>query len=191
MELGTLDHDYTWHENQWAGDSKLSVHFFQDVLPDPVASAAAGYRKFRDVEMVTIMVPGDKNNVVTREVRSDDRERFAKHYERFKAGVVEQASGYPLSEWPAMSRAMATELKYLGFHTVEQVANAADGVLGKYPGLREVSARAKNWLLAQEGAAPIEKLQSQVEQLQAQLAALQAAAPATKAAAPAPAAKAA
>lgn len=174
MELGTLDHDYTWHENHWAGDSKLAVRFYMDVLPDETASKATGMRKFRDAEMVQIQVPGDRNNIIVREVREDDRVRFEKLYERFKQGLDEQATGYPLREWPAMTRAMAEELRYLGFHTVEQVANANDAALGKYPGLREVATRAKHWLALQEGAAPAEKLQTQVEELQKQIQALQA-----------------
>lgn len=187
MELGTLDHDYKWHEDQWAGDSKLAVRFYMDVLPDEEASKQTGMRKFRDAEMVMIQVPGDRNNVVIREVRVDDRVRFEKLYEKFKQGVEEQASGFPLREWPAMTRAMAEELRYLGFHTVEQVANANDAALGKYPGLREVSVRARQWLALQEGAAPAEKLQAQVEELTAQLKALQAQVAAPAQAKPAPA----
>lgn len=64
-----------------------------------------------------------------------------------------------------MSASMVEELKYFGFFTVEQVAEASDSVCGKIPGLTSMKNRAKVFLEFAKGAAPTEKLQSEVEAL--------------------------
>lgn len=173
MSLAELEFDHNLFSARTAGDSKLLVRFFHDILPDEEASAATGIRKFRDAEFVQIMVPGDKRNITIREVRDDDRTRFAKQYDMFKAGAENQVTGYPLKEWPLATRAVVEELKYLGFTTVEQVAEASDGIVGKYPGLRELQRRAQNWLQAQTSAAPMERLQNELATRDAQIKALQ------------------
>lgn len=173
MPLAELEFDHTLFdsENRKKGDEKLYVRFFSDVLPDDDATAATGMRKFRDAEMIQIMVPGSKTSIVVREVRDDDKHRFGDLYERFKAGH-ESVVGYPLSQWPMATRAMVEELKYVGFVTVEQVAEANDMACQRYPGLRELKARAASWLAAQRDSAPIEKLNSEVEARNAEIAAL-------------------
>lgn len=175
-----LDYDHTWHEKQYGGDDKLLVYFFMEVLPDEEASRLEGRPKFRDAEMIHIQVPGAKSNIVIREVRDEDKERFEKKYEAFKKGIVdEQIEGFPLKEWTALSRSMVEELKYLGFRTVDQLANASDSVMGKFPGLRELSARAKTYLAAQKSDAPLQALEAanktaaeQIKALEAQVAEL-------------------
>jgi hypothetical protein len=173
MELQELEYDHTLHTRDRAGDEKLYVRFFTEVLPDEEASKATGMRKFRDAEMITIQVPGDKRNIVVREAREDDKERFSALYKKFRAGMEDQQGGYPLKEWPLITRAMAEEFKYLGFHTVEQLASANDTTLSKYPGMREVSNRAKTWLQAQADAAPMERLQTELQTRDQQIAAMQ------------------
>ena len=172
--LAELEYDHNWHTQDRAGDEKLFVRFSMDVLPDVDASVLAGIRKFRDVEMVTIITPGDKRNIIVREARPDDIERFNDTYKKFKAGIEEQNGGTPIEEWPQVTRAMATEFKYLGFHSVEQLATASDGVIARYPGMREVQRRAQHWLEAQAGAAPLERLETELRTRDDQIAAMQA-----------------
>lgn len=174
MQLAELEYDHTWHQQDRAGDEKLHVTFFPDVLPDDEASKAAGMRKFRDVVMISIVVPGDKRNINVREARPDDMERFEKQYKAFASGQEEMGSGTPLKEWPLITRAMAEEFKYLGFHKVEHIAEASDGVLSRYPGMREIQKRAQTWLEAQAGAAPVERLQNELKARDEQMAAMQA-----------------
>lgn len=174
IALDELDYDHTLHENRSAADAKLYVRFYTDIVPDPVATAESGIRKFRDATMVQIMVPGDKRNIVIREARDDDKQRFAKTYEAFQRNSSQGIDGYPLSQWAMVSRAMVEELKYLGFVTVEQVAGASDAACGKYPGLRELSRRATAWLQAQKDSAPLEQLNSALEARDAQIKEMQA-----------------
>ncbi len=155
------------------------VRFYKDIIPDLEQTKATGIKKFRDCVMIQIMVPGDRRNIIVREVRDDDKLRFTKHWERFQSSDEETLDGYPLAQWALLSRAQVEELKYLGFRTVENVALANEAAFSKYPGLRELSRRAAAWLEAQNGAAPIEKMQSIIDsqaemlvQLQTQMRAL-------------------
>jgi uncharacterized coiled-coil protein SlyX len=174
-ELAQLEYDYTVHSDRMKADDKLYVRFFMDVLPDDEATKTTGIKKFRDVEMVQIMVPGDKRNITIREARDSDKVRFARHYERFQANNKEEAlDGFPLSQWGLLSKAQTEELRYLGFRTVEHVANANDSVMNKYPGLRELSKRAAAWLQAQANAAPVEKLNSALAERDQTIAAMKA-----------------
>lgn len=173
-QLAELEFDHNVFSSRNSADDKLAVHFFKSAVPDAEASEKTGMRKFRDVDMVQIVVPGDKRNIVIREARPEDKARFEKIWERYAAGEAEQVSGFPLKEWSLVTRAMVEELKYLGFRTVEQVAGASDAIAGKYPGFRELQTRAKTWLAAQESAAPLEKLQSELKTRDDAIAAMQA-----------------
>lgn len=171
--LAELDYDHSLHERQYGGDEKLFVRMYMDILPDPEASAKEGMRKFRDAEMIQIIVPGDKRNIVTREIREDDKVRFAEKYKKFQDTKADPIEGFPLSEWAALSRATIEELKYLGFMTIEHVASANDSALSKYPGLRELQRRAQSWLEMQKSTAPLEKLAAELKTRDEQIASLQ------------------
>jgi hypothetical protein len=155
-------------------DHKLYKRFFVDVLPDDEKTATEGRPCFRNVEMITIMVPGDKNNIVTREAREEDKTRFADLYAKFKKGEGEILDGFPLKEWTGVTRAQVEELKFFNFLTVESLANANDNVAVKFPGLHELKRRAAAWVQAQKDSAPIEKLNAEIKARDEQNAALQA-----------------
>lgn len=174
MPLEELSYDHTVHEDRRKNDNRLMVRFYNDIIFDPDATKDAGIRKFRDCTMVQIMVPGDRRNIIVREARDDDKERFAKQYERFQSSGDEALDGYPLVQWPLVARSQVEELKYLGFRTVENVAHANEAAFAKYPGLRELSRRAQAWLEAQQGAAPIEKMNSVIDAQNEEIAQLRA-----------------
>jgi hypothetical protein len=174
MSLAEIDYDHSLFTRERAGDEKLYVRFFSEVLPDIVQSELTGMRKFRDADMVQIVVPGDKSNIVVREARPDDIERFEKQYKAYKANAEEDLVGFPLSQWPLCTRAIVEELKYFGFRTVEHVAQASDTILSKHTGMRELQRRAVSWLALQKETAPMEQLQTALEKRDEQIAALQA-----------------
>lgn len=174
MQLDELDYDHNLHQQEFAGDDKLFVRFYTDILPDEEKTKETGIRKFREAEMIQIITPGDRRNIIVREVRELERVRFAEKYAKFKAGQTVQDVGFPLSEVTWLSKAIIEELKYLGFSTVEHVAQANDAACSKYPGLREISRRAKQWLEAQKSDAPLQKLNSALEEAQKKIAALEA-----------------
>lgn len=174
MPLAELEFDHKMLNNRNGADDKLYVRFFTEVLPDEAASKAAGLRKFRDVEMITIMVPGNKKEVRTREARPEDIERFQGVYDKFKKDKDAMPDGTPISEWNQVSSpALKEELRYMGFITVEQLAGASESVLVQNAGLRTLKQRAAQWLLMQQENAPVERLSSELADRDAKIEALQ------------------
>ncbi len=164
-----LDFDHTVFSPQQAeSDKSLAVRFYMQALRDESKSIEEGRPIFVDTEMIEIRVRGDRNNIVIRPVREDDKRRFRQAYGDFKANKERTVDGTPLTEWPAMSASMAEELRYLGFYTVEQLAEANEAALSKVPGLLTMKNRAKLFLEFAKGISPIEQLQRTVESLMAQ-----------------------
>lgn len=75
-------------------------------------------------EMVHIITPGDKNEID--DVACDfHRRQFWAQYKAFRDGKTAPL-GTSLDECTFVSPSVATELRYLGCHTVEQLADASD-----------------------------------------------------------------
>ncbi|GAB3773758.1 hypothetical protein GCM10028796_46760 [Ramlibacter monticola] len=131
-----------------AGDESLFVVFYMGVVVDQQASTSAGRLIARDEEFVRIMTPGDRNNIIDRPASDQDKRRFPKQYEQFKAGAKEeeQLVGTRLRDWPAASRGQVLEYEYLGIKTVEQLADLRDDVCSRMPGSRDFKEIAKAWL---------------------------------------------
>lgn len=177
--METLDHDYSLHTRQGAGDDKLYVVFYNHYTLNDLKTAEEGRPVHDDAVFIRIVTPGDRDNIIDRMMRPEDKFRFPKQFERFKAGEAEIGSGTRLEEWTMMPRSMVEDLRYFGFRTVEHVAEAHDAIMSKTPGLREWQARAKAFLKAAGDTAAVSKaeaeraaLQNQIETLQQQVAEL-------------------
>lgn len=167
------------HEN----DKKLSVQFFMHPRENAKKSKEAGRPIFEDVEMVSIVSPGNKNAEHTAGAHSlhfdsnvDKQwtyaERFAEHYEAFKRGGAEQAVGTPLAEVPFLTMAQKAEMAAMKITTVEQLAGMADRTIrSKGMGFRQYVDAAKAYLDTSNGT---NKLVDEIAELRAQLAAMQA-----------------
>jgi hypothetical protein len=167
--METLDMDHNLFTSN-AGDKSLYVQFYMHFNENQTKSQEAGRPVFDDCEFVKIFSPGDRTNIIDRPVRESDKLRFPGQYAAFKANKEQQASGTPLAEWPIVSRSMAEELKYLGFHTVEQIAEANDGAVAKHAGLTNLKVKARAYLeLAAGNTKPIEEMTRTVQELQQQL----------------------
>lgn len=174
MQFGQeLDHDYTAHTRQFAGDDKLFKMFYKGFVPDEERSLEEGRPIFRDVVKIKIITPGNRDNIVDREMQPHDKFRFRDAWERFSKGMSELGDGTPLTEWPMIGASMIEELKFFGFYTVEHVAKAGDAAKMKMPGLRELSTRAVAWLEVTKGAADTAKLLKENESKDARIAALE------------------
>lgn len=163
MDTYDLNHNvFTSNE----GDKSLYVQFYMHYLQNGEKSEKEGRPVFDDTEFVKIFSPGDRTNIIDRPVRPSDNIRFSEQYRRFKENKENQATGTPLTEWPIVTRGMAEELKYLGFSTVEQVAEANDNAVGKHMGLTDLKVKAKAYLaIASGNTAPIEAMQKEVKTL--------------------------
>lgn len=160
-------------QGQDPADARLWVRFHLHPVQDQTASAAEGRPIFKELEYITIMVPGDKDNIVEREVWEQDRARFAKQYQHWKSTGQEAISGTPLEAYPGVTRAQVEELKFFGVRTVEDLAGIADAHAAKFMGIQALKQKAKTFLAAAAGSVPAHKVQADMEQKDMEIAALQ------------------
>lgn len=172
--MDALDIDHNLFARQGAGDDKLFVTFYDNILQNDDKSAEAGRPIFDDVTFIKIITPGDRDNIIDRPLRPEDKLRFPRHWAAYQNGEHNMVVGTPLVQWPLVSRSMAEELKYMGFVTVEQVAAAGDSAMAKMPGLRQLRDRAVRYLEAAAGSAPTTALQKQLDEEKAARQALEA-----------------
>jgi FtsZ-binding cell division protein ZapB len=171
--LDTFELDHNIFSNNAEADKALAVKFFIAPVRNEEKSAKEGRPIFDDTEMVEIRVRGDRNNIPVRPARPEDKQRFRDAYRAFKDGHTNPQSGTPLAEWPLMSVSMVEELKYLGFHTVEQIAEAQETALNRVMGLRQLKDKAKHFMELAKGNSPITELEKQNQELRDQLKASQ------------------
>lgn len=172
MALEELDYDYNLHNPAaQAADAALLVKFYMSPLKDEEKSLEEGRPIFKDTEMVEIRVRGDRNNVVMRPVFDEDRRRFRRIYNDWKEGKSQEATGTPLGEWPVVSASFVEEMKYLGFRTVEDIANASESAKSKVPGLTSISEKAKRYIEFAKDQAPIAASAQEIEDLKSQVSA--------------------
>lgn len=153
------------------GDEKLVVRFEQYPHKNDAQTREEGRPIFEMTEYIKIMVPGDKDTVIHRPVREADKVRFSKQYERFRANLS-QSTGFPLSEWPKVTRAQVEELAYFNIRSVEDLANVNDGVIGRFAGLVDLRRKAQEHLALLKEQAPMDKLQAELAKRDEQIAAL-------------------
>lgn len=175
-----------------SGDENLSVRFFlkpvrKKLPPEPVdpnkppsslvprvqwADDANGYPTFQDVEYVAIRRLGDNLVEHVSPARDSHRKRFAKAYEAFKAGRDGAREGFPLNEWPPVTRSEVEELALRRVYTVEQLAASDPNKLGIERG-HPLVVRAKDFLAKAAAGAQDTKLRGELEARDAAIAQLQ------------------
>lgn len=179
----------TWDDGtgKTSNDTNLGVHFELRPKQNQAATLLHGRPVFDDVEYVEIFSPGDPKNIVCKPVTDEHRRRFAPQYAAFKLGQQAARSGTPLAQWPSITRAQVEELAFLKLSTVEELAAFPDTDKPGFEAVFELRKRARDYLEAAKGNAPLEQLRAQVESLSRQLAAQRAAqsAPGTEETAPA------
>ena len=113
-------------------DQTLFVRFYQKTRKNNFLTAKEGRPIFEDVDFVIIQVPGDKNFNLDVPVNETHKQRFPKHWAHYLNSKRTDSGGQigtPLSEWTLLTRSQSEELKYLGFLTVDSIANASDAQL--------------------------------------------------------------
>lgn len=143
-------------------DKNLVVKFFMHFVHDQEESDKVGRPKFRDVPFIEMRVRGDRMNIVCRPVRETDKIRFRSLWRAFEDQKESPLEGTPLTEWSSMSRSMIEELKYMGFQTVEQLAEASDSVCSKFAGLANWKNKAKLYMEYALKSAPIDRLETKL-----------------------------
>lgn len=115
--------------NRAPNTGRAFARFFTRPIRDEKLSAARGRQVSKEVEMVMIIIPGDKNSLVERRAREADKQRFPKEYEAFRKQQDFVPDGTLLETWGLLSRAQIEDLKYAGLYTVEDLAAVPDSNL--------------------------------------------------------------
>lgn len=154
-------------------DSKLFVAFALRPHPDKEKSKIEGRPIFEPREYVTIMVPGDKNNVVNRPVQDLDKRRFASKYAAFKAGQTQDTSGTPLETVAWISREQVEELKFFNVRTLEHLANLADVHAQRFMGIHALRQKARDAIALAKENAPALRLTAELRERDEKLAVME------------------
>lgn len=144
--------------------------FFVEAVKNTFRSEQDGRPHYDDIEMVKLLIPGDKNSAPVKRVDDEDRARYPKQYAAFKAGIEAPTEGTPLAEWPPITKSQALELAHFNIKTVEHLAQVHDGQLQNLPmGSRSLREQAKAYLdIAVNGTAPIAKMVGEIEDLKSE-----------------------
>lgn len=112
-------------------DSRLTVKFYKAQIINNFETEKQGHPIFLECDKVKIFLPGNQLNNMDDFVNESHKQRFPKQWAQYlnsnKEG--EQLIGTPITEWALIGRSVAEELKYLGFKTVESIAQASDSQL--------------------------------------------------------------
>lgn len=150
-------------------DAKLIVNFEMRPHLDKKRSSEEGRPIFTPKEYVTIIVPGDKNNVVCRPVWEKDKQRFPRQYQAFLNNHEQNVVGTPLEQVPWITREQVEELKFFHVRTLENLADMPDSNAQRFMGINKLRQRARDHIAAAKEAAPIAMLQEELRKRDATL----------------------
>lgn len=163
MQVETADFDVADFTQPRKGDERLAVRFFKKAKQHAAKSEEAGRPIFEEVEYIHVMVPGDRNHIITRPVTVMDKARFSQQYEHWKRTASNDGiTGTPLEAWGVLSLAQVEEFRYFGIRTVEDMAQLRDDVCQKMPGAVTLKQRAEAFLAAAKEAEPVRKVQAEL-----------------------------
>lgn len=155
-------------------DANVFVEFVEDAVHQAFESERAGRAIYKQVAFVSIIFPGDKNKKVYRPAKDTDKQRFAREWAAYEKGQSAVLEGTAIQQWPLISKSQALELKYMGFFTVELLANAGDHQLGNLMGGLALRKQAQTWLAKAKDDSVYTKLVAENEKLKSDNEALKA-----------------
>ncbi len=151
-------------------DACLGIRFFHLAVEDEKASRESGLAKFRDIEMIEVLIPGDRNPI-HRKVKDEDKVRFKRQYDAFKESNASEIQGTHLNQFPFISAAQRKELEYLNIFTGEQLINMPDGNIDKIGvGGRELIKKVKAFMDMAKDSAVAVAMAEENEKLRAEMA---------------------
>ncbi len=141
----------------------LIVKFRNGSIIDDTASAHEGRPIFKSQEMITIITPGDKLNVVDRPIWPVDKQRFGIQYRNWKEKREHVIQGTPLEMWPVIQESQRLELEFFHVHTVEQLADLSDASALANMGFLTLKRKAADFLAAAKDGSHLTQLRADLE----------------------------
>lgn len=138
------------------------MQFEQRAVQDRLQSEAQGHVVFKDVNYITLTMPGGKQvfDAIADEYLAQKRREsidnrypkawidyFDRAYEEWKKGNDVPVNGTPIKHWPVVSRAEIAQLAAANVLTIEDLAEANESVLQTIGmGARTMRDKARAWL---------------------------------------------
>ena len=119
-----------------------------------------------DMEMVSILTPGDPKATPDRKVTDGLREKYREYYDLWKRSQTMSPTGTPLEIWPEMTTALVIQLKGINVFTVEQLAGLADANTGNIPFGKTLRNRARAWLEMKDKSDAVSAAAAQTQAMQ-------------------------
>lgn len=107
------------------GDASMFTIFYKRPVHNAIKSTNAGRPIYDDVDFVKIQHPGERLNIVEREVQDSDKRRWPAQWQAYASGKDQVAEGTPLGLLFPRHPATVANLQAIGILTVEQLANAS------------------------------------------------------------------
>lgn len=140
--------------------------FYMAAVEDEAASKREGRPIFTEVEMVEVMIPGDRLSRPVFPVEDKHRERWPQAYEAFKRKQSVAQTGMPIEMWPQVTAPRALELKAVGVFTVEALAGLPDGMVSNIGADgRQLREKARAYLDAASGGATVAEQAAEIARL--------------------------
>lgn len=157
-------------------DERLMVRFYLMEQLNEARTREAGMNKYDDMEMVEIIIPGNRDNCIRR-ASDQDKHRFRRQYEAFLNSGAEKLEGTPLSHFPFISPGERKELEYCNIYTGEGLVGLQDIYIDKIPmdvrpliqKVKAFMAHAKDASVSVQYAAENAELKNQMALLQEQM----------------------
>ena len=169
MAIAEFNYEDFEHSQQAEQDKKLLVKFYQKAKQDQTKSAEQGRPVFKELEYISIKVPGQRGSGVTRPATFRDKQRFPRHYSAFQQRVELPQEGTPLAEWSLVTRSMAEEMAFSNIKTVEHLANMSDTIASGFMGGQMFKAKANEWLSRAKADVSVSHLEGELAKRDAQI----------------------
>lgn len=153
------------------------IRFYNDAFEDKNKSEKEGRPVFRDVEMVELRFPADRNRsgifraaATCIDPRTQKRitymERFNEQYKRFKSDQPQMVTGTPIKEAPFLTEAQRRSMKALDVYTIEQLAGLSGTQLKNLGvGGGELQQKAIAYIENARGTADVVAMAAEIERL--------------------------
>jgi hypothetical protein len=151
------------------GDASMHVIFYKRAVQNAIKSAEAGRPIYVGVDFVRIQQPGERLNIVEREVLESDKRRWPQNWGAYAAGKDQIPVGTPLGLLFPRHPEAERNMQALGFLTVEQLANAsasAIDAIGMHG--QDYVNYAQNYLKAGNSGAGFHQMQRENEEMKRQ-----------------------
>lgn len=101
------------------------VRFFKHPVLQSFLSKKEGRPIYKDTNYIEIQIPGQKNQVVKREVQDKDKTEYAVEWNNFDDGGS-GGVGSPIDHLPGITPSKVMEMQSLGIHSIEQLVGLSE-----------------------------------------------------------------